>query len=171
MKIFKASWGPLVYWISFLMLVILFLIEVLFKWIGMSLSGSFEFVFYLIPIVILTISYITRVKAFSFNVDNGELIIFRGFYQKKINISDIVSLEKPYISMWKLKKRIGNGGLFGFTGSFSYPKIGKFKSFVTNWEHAILIRTEKQNYIISPDEEEAFMDVLSNYLEQKKGAQ
>lgn len=59
---------------------------------------------------------------------------------------------------WRL---CGNGGLFCFCGYFRSKKFGGFRPFVTNPSQGVVIQTASTTYIISPEDPDAFLALLS----------
>ena len=57
----------------------------------------------------------------------------------------------------------GNGGLFGYYGSFRNKALGNFKMFATNRGNGILIEGDT-TYVITPERPDEFVDVLTSYL-------
>jgi hypothetical protein len=82
---------------------------------------------------------------------NGRVVACCGYSQ----IREISILKK--IS-WKSVRLFASGGFYGYFGLFYIPDIGKAWIYSTRRENVILIRTERKNYILSPDDPEDFVE-------------
>ena len=62
-----------------------------------------------------------------------------------------------------LLKTMGNGGLFGYTGGFRNKKLGNFKTYATNWSHAVSVTSEVDNFriVVTPDEVGIFIQSIN----------
>lgn len=60
--------------------------------------------------------------------------------------------EEPEVRKGLLKT-MGNGGLFGYTGGFRNRKLGNFKTYATNWSHAVSITSEADSFsiVVTPE--------------------
>jgi hypothetical protein len=59
----------------------------------------------------------------------------------------------------------GSGGLFGYVGKFENPQIGNIQMYVTNSSNRILIRTKIDNYVISCENPDLFIDQVKRNLD------
>ena len=103
------------------------------------------------------------------------------FHQKKILVSkiniriikgigEILITKDTIISYRQIEKsemagtirRMASGGLFGFFGKFSNPKIGKFSMYATRMNNLILIKLKDGSQIVlSPDNPTEFLNDIS----------
>lgn len=124
-------------------------------------SLSVKVIYFLIPFIILISLWSYRIK--SYILDEDRLIIERSFKSEEILLDNLNSVSKPHIQFKKLKKQVGNSGIFSFTGSFAYEGIGEFESYVTDWERAILVKMSHRQVVVSPYNYEAFLEQISQY--------
>jgi hypothetical protein len=54
----------------------------------------------------------------------------------------------------------GNGGLFGYYGLFQTSKLGKCTWYVTNRSHAVVLITDTQTVVLSPDDVDGFLTAM-----------
>lgn len=111
------------------------------------------------PVALLTIVWFRRVKSYS--LMENKIIVQMGSYTREYDIDQIQEIKKPHILFMKLRKIYGNGGLFSYTGLYSYPKIGRFKAFVTNWDHCIILKMRDEQIALSPENYESFLDQIA----------
>ena len=158
-KHFQAPWGLSVKLISasFTAAVVLGL------WMTLSVPYQYNIAIKIIvavlPTSLLLVLWLRRLK--SYKISENRLIINRVWGSKEYSLSELTELSKPHIHFTKLKKRLGNSGLFSFTGKFFYPKLGNFMCYVNDWDKAVFL-------MLSPDPEEEFMDLVSQILDKNK---
>lgn len=106
-------------------------------------------------LVLLPGFYIYSVKAYA--LTDEKLIIQRPFarFNKEIMLYNITSaeLEQPGDFKWTARTA-GNGGLFGYSGSFVNNQIGNFTMYTTNRKNRIIIKLKHphKTIVISPDD-------------------
>jgi hypothetical protein len=165
-KHYKAPWG-----LSVKLISASFTAGVLIGlWMTISVPYQYniaiKFLVAVLPSSLLLILWLRRVR--SYKVSDTNLVINRIWGSKTFDLSSLEELSKPHIHFLKLKKRLGNSGLFSFTGKFFYPKIGDFQCYVNDWENAVFLKFKDDSLMLSPEPEEDFMDLMSSHLEQNK---
>ena len=68
----------------------------------------------------------------------------------KKDINDVVLLDNH--SSFKRLKLFSSGGLFGYIGYYIIPNYGRVFSYASRLDNQILILTDNNKYIISPDD-------------------
>ncbi len=94
-----------------------------------------------------------------FTLQEQQLIAHRPFWNTEIQLpSDVIVEVEPEIKKG-LFKTMGNGGMFGYTGSFRNKKLGNFKAYATNWNNAISIRSETNGFciVVTPEDTQYFL--------------
>ncbi len=110
----------------------------------------------ILPLVIL-ITWLFSVTGFT--LDNNKLIVSRPFWKTTIVIPpNAIARLEPEIRTGLLKT-MGNGGLFGYTGGFRNKTLGNFKTYATNWNNAVSIVSEEDDFriVVTPEEPEQFI--------------
>ena len=51
----------------------------------------------------------------------------------------------------------GNGGLFGYYGLFRTPKLGRCRWYLSSRKNAVVVVTDRQTVLLSPDDTEGFL--------------
>ena len=77
------------------------------------------------------------------------------------SIKEVSRIERG--RFMKSLRTFGNGGLFGYYGSFRNKELGNFKMYATHGDNGVLIRTDKY-YVITPDRADEFVEVVRSYL-------
>jgi hypothetical protein len=54
----------------------------------------------------------------------------------------------------------GNGGLFAIHGWFQNRELGRYRAFVTDPDHAVVLRWPQVTVVVSPGEPARFVQVL-----------
>lgn len=84
-------------------------------------------------------------------LDDRRLKIRRGWFPRKIAISDIARVEPHARTMTDVRKRIcGSSGYMGYWGWFSSPSVGRYFAYVGRWSDAFLIELKSgRKYVVS----------------------
>ncbi len=109
----------------------------------------------LIPFVLLIFTYVYKVN--SYQVSDKYLIINRpiSFFNKKINLNEISSAKVLEVNGFKgIVRTFGNGGLFGYSGSYHSSSLGDFKMYATHQKNLVLIvlKGDEGKIVLSPDD-------------------
>jgi hypothetical protein len=64
-------------------------------------------------------------------------------------------------AMDRSMRLLGNSGLFSITGLFQGRAIGRYRAFVTNPRHAVVLRIRGRTLVVSPADPQAFLDALA----------
>lgn len=65
-----------------------------------------------------------------------------------------------------LIRTMGSGGFFGYYGYFSNTEFGDMKWYVTHRSNVILMEVGSEKILISPDDEDDFLNLLQSRLAQ-----
>lgn len=161
---FKSSLGSTAKIITRIMVGLLCFLGMLFIFFFVIslLSGNFEKRDVLLLPVSLGIFglviYTFRNQTRNYEItQNGISILQRkGCYIiKREDILEIKSID--YKSLKGSVRNFGIGGIYGFSGTFSNKEFGEMIWFVTRTDNLIMIKTDKQKIVISPDDAELFL--------------
>lgn len=144
--------------ISFLFVMIAVLMLFFPKLISIDNQGINE-LFFISPILIIVTIICFILKPSHYILEEDAIIIHRKFNDVKILHSDILKVE--LVPAEKLKwsiRTFGVGGLFGYFGKFYNRNIGSMTWYATQRENFVLIKTSKNNIIITPDDAENFVE-------------
>lgn len=113
--------------------------------------------------VFLAVIYIVcwLLRPLRYIITDTELQIQRPLGKIKIKKEDIKSidvLQKSNIS--GAIRTFGVGGLFGYYGKFFNQAFGSMTWYVTRSDNPVLITTAKSKILVSPDENEHFVENL-----------
>lgn len=83
-------------------------------------------------------------------IDRNTLTIGRRMKPVTISLGDIVRVERVESKVVRrAMRKVGNGGLWAYTGDHYHRQIGNYKLFATEMRNLLLIETDKHKYIIS----------------------
>lgn len=100
----------------------------------------------LVPLFIVTWLHSPR----TLMIDRNTLTIGRRMKPVTISLGDIVRVERVESKVVRrAMRKVGNGGLWAYTGRYYHRQIGNYKLFATEMRNLLLIETDKQKYIIS----------------------
>jgi hypothetical protein len=97
-----------------------------------------------------------------YTIGEGRLRVLRnGWPALRIPLGDVrgVSLLDPDALRGSLKL-LGMGGLFGYYGLFRSPVVGSYRLYATRGTGLVLVRTERQVLVLTPDSAEDFVEAL-----------
>ena len=116
----------------------------------------FVYALIFLPLVIF-VTWLFSVTGFT--LEENMLIVSRPFWKTKIAIPPNSTARLEPEIRTGLLKTMGNGGLFGYTGGFRNKTLGNFKTYATNWNHAVSIVSEEENFkiVVTPEEPEQFV--------------
>jgi hypothetical protein len=113
-------------------------------------------------IILIPIFYFYTPRKVIMNQKLDSLIIDRKFGKIRIpydSIEDVAFAGSP-----KIRKISGSAGLFGYFGSFVVDGIGKVKVFARRERDFVLIKTNRRNYLISPENPDKFVEELKRRI-------
>lgn len=112
--------------------------------------------------LILVLTHLYAPKGFS--VDETGITVSRKVAPVCIEIGRIQNVSRIERDRFmKSTRTFGNGGLFGYYGSFRNKELGSFKMYATHREYGVLIEADK-NYVITPDRPDEFVEAVRSYL-------
>jgi len=111
-----------------------------------------------LPLVILVAAIPFVVRAY--RVEDGVLMVRRLFWVSRVPLGVLREARiDPQAGAGSIRL-LGNGGLFSFTGWFRNTKLGRYRAFVTDWQHAVVLRGEVCTALLSPADPAAFVRAL-----------
>jgi hypothetical protein len=60
-----------------------------------------------------------------------------------------------------MKRTAGNGGLFGYYGTYESKRLGSHKWYVTDMARRVVIETRDGAVVVSPDDPQKFIDAVN----------
>lgn len=153
-KYFKASsWDPLLQVIT----------------IGVSIF-ALAFVYYFPNLItILVMGALIVIPPFfmikGYSIDNQKLIIHRLGWTKEFDLNDLVSAEFNAQAMRGSWRLLGNGGLFGWIGTFSNKELGTFRAYATNRHKCVVLKLKDRTLLVTPDSPKEFVESIEALIQ------
>jgi hypothetical protein len=94
-------------------------------------------------------------------ITQNTLLIKRLFWNTKLDLACLLSIEVDPEAMSGSKRIIGNGGLFCITGSYWNKKNGSYRAFATNPKLSVILKFINQTIIVTPGKPEDFAAKLN----------
>ena len=123
---------------------------------------AFAIAFSLMMMVLPLVLFFYRPKSYS--ITEEAVVVNRLAGTFRIPFSSISHVIRADRSDMRLAIRtFGNGGIFGFTGTYRNSKFGKMRWFVTQRTNYIVIETtDGKKFVITPDEPEPCFNEILN---------
>ena len=163
-RVFRASWDK---WVWILTALFVMLMGVLpiglisYALTTMGANRSFVILIAAVMLIILAVTYLFAPQAYQ--VEPGSLTIQRPGTDVTLPLDKVERVEVA--AGWPIFRgalRIGaSGGAFGFYGAFWNRRLKNFSAFATRLDRVVILyRSEGDPLILSPDEVEAFVQVV-----------
>ncbi len=126
-------------------------------------------VFSIISVLIISIAYFLSPVRYSFN---GSDLIIRKVMGKEIciKLNEVESyVAVPNFAKLRVARTFGNGGLFGYYGTFSTAEYGPINCQLRSLKNVIILKTKDTTYAISPDAAVQFKEKLMSAVQGVKG--
>lgn len=150
---FKASsWDPLLQLITIAVCTfsILFIIY----------NPNFGAILFFGALVIIPPFFTVR----GYSLEDKKLVVHRLGWVKEIDLKSFKNAEVNNQAMKSSWRLLGNGGLFGWIGTFSNKRLGTYRAYVSNRYQCVILELENKKIVISPDSPDEFI----NKIEEKK---
>lgn len=121
-------------------------------------AESFGFLIAWIPPLIGAAALLFVVRGYE--LAPGELRVRRLLWSTRIPLAGLAEVRADPQAMTGSMRLFGNGGLFSFTGLFQSRTLGRYRAFVTDPAHAVVLRTAGRVTIVSPADPHAFVEAV-----------
>ena len=164
---FEAPWDKLLKTVTyavvaFLILETIVIAVALFLTASQTMALLITFLIVVCNVVIILFSYLYAPQGFL--IDETGITVVRKIAPVHIGIDQIKSVSRIEKERYiKSIRTFGNGGLFGYYGSFRNKELGSFKMYVTHRDYGVLITSDK-NYVLTPDRSDEFVEVVRSYI-------
>ncbi|MFC1489755.1 PH domain-containing protein [Candidatus Latescibacterota bacterium] len=125
-------------------------------------SGVPVFVHLIIPISIIPLLAVFLYVPLKYTLTPDKVIINRLGPDKIIARSEIKSVSILDNNMLKGSlKLFANGGMGGYVGLYSNKALGQYKAHATRRNNYVLLESETEKYIITPDDPKRFVETYN----------
>lgn len=156
---FKASWGTVLKVLSLLGILVITGVP---GWLILTrdCTATESILYCAIPIIILFSTLLFTVRGYV--IKGNVLGVRRLLWETEIDLSSLVSVYRDPKALTGSIRTLGNGGLFSFSGKYRSGKLGSFRAFVTDFRNCVVLELTEQVIVVSPDNPEMFVEILSN---------
>ena len=168
MKTYKAKWDNMVKGVTGFM-ALLTLAGTIYIPVSIQLENLEGLAAWLPWLGVLTlllsflVAYLLHPKHYEVGISKIKIVRPIGTKEiRKNDIEEISTIDKSAIG--KSIRSFGIGGLFGYIGKFYTSKIGHYTAYMTDRNHAVLIKLKSgKKYLISPEK----TDWINSWFDKK----
>lgn len=108
-----------------------------------------------VPPAILLFAALFVVRGYG--IEPGALAVRRLLWSTRVELDGPARAWSDPAAMCRSLRLFGNGGLYGITGLFRNPGLGRYRAFVTDPARAVVVRTAARTVVVSPADPERFL--------------
>jgi hypothetical protein len=125
-------------------------------------AESFGTLISFVPPLIALVAALFVVVAYE--LDGTDLRVRRLLWSTRVPLSGITRAWHDESAMKGSLRVFGNGGLYSVTGLYQNRALGRYRAFVTNPKHAVVLALPKRVVVVSPADPRAFLEQLRTRL-------
>ncbi len=111
-----------------------------------------------LPVVVVLIWMTAHIRGF--RIEGAELLVELPLRTTRFSLSGLESVVADREALRGARRVAGNGGLGAITGRYRSRRLGPFRAFVTDSEHAVVLRWSGRCLVISPEQHSFFVDTV-----------
>lgn len=96
-----------------------------------------------------------------YELKSQQLQIRRLLWTTQVSLNDLQQIQTDPELMKCSLRIFGNGGLFSITGLYQNKRLGRYRAFVTNPQHAVALFLPDRIVVVSPANVKAFVQEVS----------
>lgn len=160
---FDAPWSTKLKLITAFVTVLLLAIPAR-AWFNSStpVEGISLFVTLLAPIVLIAGGYLYSIKRYG--LSSTEIVVERPIGSKRFPLNELESAAFDPIQTAGSLRIFGNGGFYSFSGYFQNARLGRYRAYMMNRDHAVILTFPKAVVVISPKDPAAFVEQVNSLL-------
>lgn len=146
---------------SLIVVVILISTEILLLVYLLSSFNLLSSIFFLFVSILLF--YIVCIVPVSLDLNRNSLIINNIIGKVRIEYKDIIEITSYHPDKTEFMI-VGSGGLFGHIGLYYNRLLGKYKSYVDDYNQAFYIITDNKKYLLSCENRDIVIFTIKRYM-------
>lgn len=99
-----------------------------------------------------------------YRMQDRKLLIQRLGWTKVCDISDLRHAEYRGAAMKGSWRLLGNGGLFGWIGTFNNRALGTFRAYATNRNQCVVLELGNRTLLVTPEDPDIFVESLETLI-------
>ena len=155
METFNVKWSKTIY-SSTILVILLFIVITIFQFNTLGLWG----LLIIGPIILFVLIYAAYLSPI-YMVVTDDIIMLKTLIGRKVFwINDIETIELHKLTGANVRT-CGSGGVLGYTGNFYNKAIGKYISYVGNYDQTFLLTLKTgKRYLLSCQNPEEFVKTI-----------
>jgi len=110
------------------------------------------------PAVLVVVWLVSRLQRY--RLTNGEVRVELRLRTVRFPLAGLVSAVPDRTALRGARKIAGNDGLGAVTGRFRSRQLGRFRAYLTDVEHAVVLRWPDRCLVISPQHHSLFVEAV-----------
>lgn len=110
------------------------------------------------PVVLATVWFTARIQRY--RVVDEELRIELPFRTVRFSLAGLQGATPDREALRRMFKVAGNDGLGAISGRFRSKRLGRFRAYMTDAEHAVVLRWPDRCLVISPQQPSLFVEAV-----------
>ncbi|PTX98713.1 hypothetical protein DB345_03065 [Spartobacteria bacterium LR76] len=155
---FHAPWGRMLVALSIICTFVTLSLALLLATGGLARQPVLSLI--LVAFTLGCIPFAVR----GYTIDGGTLFIHRIGWKTRIPLDDLQSAIADSSLIDGSYRMFGTGGFYSFTGTFSSPKLGRYRAYFTDSSKAVVLTFPKRKIVVSPDRPGEFAAALSRTI-------
>jgi len=155
---FHAPWGRMLVVLSIVCTVVTLSLSLLLATGGLARQPILSLI--LVAFTLGCIPFAVR----GYTIDGSTLFIHRIGWRSRIPLDDLQSAVADSSLIADSYRMFGNGGFYSFTGTFSSPKLGRYRAYFTDSRKAVVLTFPKRKIVVSPDRPGEFAAALGRLI-------
>ncbi len=103
-----------------------------------------------------------------YEMDGRTLWVRRLLWRTPVALDGLEAAVHDANAMARSRRVFGNGGVFSITGVYSNDALGRYRAFVTDPAHAVVLRLRGRVVVVSPSHPHAFLQFLARHFPQAR---
>lgn len=157
---FHAPWGRMLVALSIICTVVTLSLALLLATGGLARQPILSAI--LVAFTLGCIPFAVR----GYTIDGRTLFIHRIGWRTRIPLDDLQSAVADSSLIADSYRMFGNGGFYSFTGTFSSPKLGRYRAYFTDSSKAVVLTFPKRKIVVSPDRPGEFAAALNRLIQK-----
>lgn len=164
-EVYKAKWGLPLMVASWVFTAILVAAPFFASWASHDRVGLITGLELMGAIILITAFFTVR----SYSLSAGDLCIQRLLWITRLPLAGLQSAKADPDAMRLSLRLFGNGGLFSCTGWYWNKALGRYRAFVTDTKHAVVLQFPGRTVVVSPENPGEFVTEISRFITGNSG--
>jgi hypothetical protein len=156
---YAAPWGRGVKFATVFSVVLLGYLPILGTHVGPHQWFMWRLLMVGAPLVALPLGVLFMVRGYRATVQGIEIERFG--WTTQLPLAGLKEVSADPLALLGSVRRLGNGGFFAITGTYSNPRVGRFRAWATDPARAVVLRFADHTVVLTPDDPQRFVHELA----------